>query len=174
MGYKRFYFEKEEVKTTKVTGYIELETDYSQIYNNIFSYTILIEDKWAIKYLLWILPKANEYGYVPHSKKIIEEFIDILKKVNLKSIPSIKSVQDAIGDLVKQNILLKHGYGSYQLNPSILWNSETQKRLENIKYLKLEEGINLDPKIQISTIEESPVKFLTNTDLRKKKTCKKI
>lgn len=160
MGHKRFYFEKEEVKTTKIKGYIDIETDYSQVYNNIFNYAILIEDKWAIKYLLWIFPKANEYGYIPHSKKTMEEFVATLKKANLKSIPSIKSVQDAISDLVKQNILVKHGYGSYQLNPTILWNSETQKRFENIKYLTLEDGKNLDPTITISSVQEEPIKYL--------------
>ena len=131
-----------------------VELLYTNIHNSVFSYCIAIEDKWAMKYLLWIFPKANEYGYIPHSKHIIDMFIADLKTANLKSIPSTKSVQDAISELVKQKVFLKHSYGNYQLNPNILWNSDTQKRIDNIKYLTIDEEKDLEPKISTNSIKQ--------------------
>ena len=141
MATKRFFFEKEETRITKIKGYIDLEMDFTQLYHNIFEYAISLEDKWSCKYLFWILTKANDYGYFSQSKVTIQNFLDDLKEKQCKFIPSIKSIQDAMTELVKKNIVIKHSNSHYQLNSKIFWNGTLDSRLEDVKHLILEEKV---------------------------------
>lgn len=132
MGIKRLYIEKEQTITTKIKGFVEVEVDYTQIYHNIFNYVKDINDKWSLKYLLWIIPQANDSNMIPHGDTTINNFINELKGER----PSIKTIRDAISELVKNKILIKHGYGSYQLNPYVIWSDKTSLREEHFRELK--------------------------------------
>lgn len=141
MATKRFFFEKEETKITKIKGYIDLEMDFTQLYKNVYKYIIHLEDKWACKYLFWLITRTNDYGYIDHSKSSIQLFLDDIKTEDVKFVPSIKSVQDAMTELVKKGIVIKHSNSNYQLNSKIFWSGTLDSRLENVKHLILEEKI---------------------------------
>jgi hypothetical protein len=138
MGIKRFWWEKEEVTTStrKVKGYIEVENDYSQIYHNIFKYSCNIDDKWALRYLLWLLPQANKNGNIPHSDYILNAFIKELSNNGVKKTPSLGTLRNSFTLLVKHNILIKYSYNNYQLNPAIIWGEEIKDRIAMIEELK--------------------------------------
>lgn len=143
---KRIYFETEEVVTTKTKrkGWIEIELDYTQIYNNIASLILHINDKWAVRYLFWIIPQCNENNMIPHSTITIKQFQEWLGKNGFDVIPSIKTIRDAVTELVKNKIFIKYTNNSYQLNPLFIWSDETNKRIEHIKQLgAFEEGVYL-------------------------------
>lgn len=71
MATKRFYFEKEETVITKTKGYIDIEMDFTQLYHNVFNFLKDVDDKWAIMYVMWVIPKSNKYGYIRHSKEVM-------------------------------------------------------------------------------------------------------
>ncbi len=137
MGKKRFYIEKEETITTtkKLKGYVVMESDYSQIYHNIFRYACTLDDRWALKYLLWLLPHANKYGMISQSEGLMEEFINSLKEFGSKSIPAIGSIRNSVTKLVQSNILIKNGKNYYQLNPTIIWGEDIKERIKAVEYL---------------------------------------
>lgn len=134
MATKRFYFEREETVITKTKGYIDLEMDFTQLYHNVFNFLKDVDDKWSILYVMWVIPKANKYGYIRHSKEFMQEFIDSFNKNNV-TVPGIRTVQDSITKLVKHKVLIKHGYSDYQLNSEIFWNGTLKERKENIEHL---------------------------------------
>ncbi len=145
MSTKRYFFEKEETTVKKIKGYLEVENDYSQIYHNIFKYSCNIDDKWALRYLLWLLPQANKNGIIPHSDFILENFSKDLLANGVKKIPSVGTLRNSFTLLVKHKVLLKYGYNNYQLNPAIIWREDLKERVKmieqmdsnNIKYLPI-------------------------------------
>ena len=132
---KRLFFETEEVTTVKKKGWIDIELDYTQFYTNISKLILKIDDKWAIKYLFWIVPYCNEQNMIPHSEAMIQKFIKWLSENGIEKPPSIKSVRDAITQLVKTEIFVKHAQNSYQLNPLFLWSDSIDKRINHLKEL---------------------------------------
>lgn len=132
MAIKKFYFEKVRVTTTTVKGWAEIDMDYTQLYHKISELTVMLEDKWALKYLIWVLKFANKDNIIPHGANTMRDFQTYLTEHNVKRIPSEKSIRDAITELIRHGLILKHGYNNYQLNPELLWNSDTEDRIDHL------------------------------------------
>lgn len=147
MAVRKIYFQKEQTTRTRVKGYVEMEVDFTQIYHTVFKHIKGINDKWALKYIFWILDKANDDNMIPHGDETIIEFIG---EFNEEDKPSIKTIRDAITELVKNKVFIKYGYGQYQLNPVIIWGESAKLRSEHI--IKLKE----------SGFEDDDIKMLNN------------
>ena len=148
---KRVYFETEDTIIKRKKGWFEIELDYTQIYNNIAPLIVKLKDKWAIKYLFWIIPQSNEENMLPHSEMIMKNFQEWLRSQNIEDVPSVKSIKDAVTELIKNKIFIKHGNNCYQLNPLFIWSDSTNKRIEHIK------SLNEHTDVDIHLIEEPEI-----------------
>jgi hypothetical protein len=144
---KRIYFETEEIVTTKKKGWIEIDLDYTQVYHTMFEYTKNLKNKYCRLYIDWIISKADHNNMVPHNPDIIKQFVSEFKEP-----PSAGTVRNAISELVKNKIFIKHSNNSYQLNPAILWGDEVAKRIEHVKAMRAED-------IDYELLEEPMVEY---------------
>ena len=112
---------------TLLKGWVDIEMDYVQVYNNIFQHTVNLKSKYGLQYVLFIMGKCNERNMIPHNDSILQEFCD-----KFDSKPSIGTIRNAITELVKEKIFLKYSSNSYQLNPQIFWSDGKNERVENI------------------------------------------
>jgi len=133
MSIRKIYYQSERTVKTKIKGYVEMEIDFTQIYHTIFKHIRNVNDKWALKYIFWILDKANSDNMIPHGDKTMQDFID---EFPIDKQPSVKTIRDAITELVRNEIFIKYGYGQYQLNPVIIWGKKSTLRQEHIIKLK--------------------------------------
>lgn len=138
MPTRRVYFETQETVTTTRKGWFEIETDYTQVYHNIFKYTKNLKSKYGMHYLHWIMDKANDFNMVPHNEKVIEEFCR-----EFEDRPSKGTVRNAISELVKAGIFIKYSNSSYQLNPVIFWTQEIKERFGHIRDMRVFPGLVL-------------------------------
>lgn len=143
---KRIYFQTEKTVVTKTKGWIDIETDYTQIYHNIFLHTKNLKSKYCLHYLLWIMTRLGKENMIPHNEYVLQEFCN-----EFEDKPSIGTVRNAITELIKAKLILKFSNTSYAMNPVVFWGEDINKRIEHIKHL--ENTKDIDYKI-IETIEE--------------------
>lgn len=132
--------------------WVEIELDYTQFYHSIFNYCKNFRNKYCILYLLWIIPKASKENCIPHGTKVFNSFINELQEK-----PAIGTIKNAISELVKHKVIIKHSLGNYQLNPAILWGDDVNKRIEHLKMMKEDDVIYELNSTDVKVINSRPI-----------------
>lgn len=153
---KRIYFNTTETVTTTKKGWIEIELDFTQIYDTFTMMSKNITSATTFKLLFWLLAnKMNDENGVVCDSISFEEFNNYLKHdckdcgINYRTyLRSIKELSD-VGALTKVQ------KGHYYANPHLFWAGDKDDRL---KFLELEakdpDLQSLNPIIEGITIEE--------------------
>lgn len=132
---RRFYFETEETTVKKRRGWIEIEMDFTQIYDGISELSPYINSPTSWKLLFWLVThEMNKSNVVSTSKAIWEKFQKYLKsKCGEECSVGYRTFNSAIEELVKANVLTKTGRGQYYFNPHIFWKHDKKNRLDFIQ-----------------------------------------
>lgn len=159
---KRVFFEKREFKATQIKGYVDIETDYIQLYKNFAKACKRINSPMTFKLLHWLL--ANRMGSENglQMQSLLDAFNNHLNEDgDGEDFSIVKStLYRCLEELVTVGAITKVDRGHYYANPDMFWGEEISKRLEHIKTRELHKGedpISLDHKVHI--LEEKEITY---------------
>jgi len=144
---KRIWFEKEETKIVKTKGYVDIDRDYTQVYNCFSNISMKIQSASTFKVLFWLLAhKTSDSNGIDTSIQSHREFIQHLQRVNPELDMTYRTFSRSIRELFEAGALTKVGRGHYFANPYLFWKDEVEKRDELIR-LETKDGeyLSLNP-----------------------------
>jgi hypothetical protein len=128
---KRIYYETTETVVKQQKGWIEIDTDFTQIYNCFKEISKNIHSPTSWKLLFWLLSEeANKSNGFRTDTNVYNKFVLYLGK---EAKVSRTTFQNSIDELVKCQAITKVGKGFYYFSPYIFWKDDKEKRLEFIK-----------------------------------------
>lgn len=146
----RYYFKTEEKIVKQKQGYVEIEDNYTQIYDNVLALTLKLNSLLDIQILLYLSKNCNHKNVfnantMLHSR--IQKELD--KKFSEKTFySSLKALTDA-------KLIVKLTKGQYQINPLAVWRESQKDRAEIINaILEGKEHENYKILSESTTVEE--------------------
>jgi hypothetical protein len=128
---KRIYYDIEETRVTRKKGYIELDTDYTQIYNCFTAISPGIKSVTTFKLLFWLLAnKTGEMNGIDCSVNSYREFNEYLKQHCKEGACGIgyRTFTNCMVELKEAGALTRIGKGHYYANPNMFWKDDVDKR----------------------------------------------
>lgn len=147
---KRIYFETEETITKKSKGWIEVEADFTQVYDQFWKMAAHMKSLTTIKLLFWLLShEANKENGIGSGKIIFDKFNADLQKEKIDAI-GLRTFNSSYKELITLEILTKVGKGHYYFNPYLFWKDDKNARLDFIKdEAKERKFLSRNPLIQL-------------------------
>lgn len=138
---KRLYFETTETITRKRKGWVEVDTDFTQVYSCFSQISAHINSATSWKLLFWLLAsETGEKNGIVIERSVWERFGSYL--ADFDSSVSYRGFQKCIHELYKAGALTRYSRGRYYFNPHIFWKENINQREEFIK-AENTEGKNL-------------------------------
>lgn len=141
---KKVWFETEEktIKTTK--GYIDVETDYIQLYKNFVKVSSKISSVTTFKLLHWLLAERLDESNGVNSGRMYRDFNEYLE---FQCGPDCKiseaTFYRCLDELVIVGAIKKVEKGHYLANINLFWGSDTNKRIESLKEFAKDNNPNI-------------------------------
>jgi hypothetical protein len=129
---KRIFYETTETITRKKKKWVEIDTDFTQIYSCINEISSEINSPTSWKLLFWLL--ANETrtkNVVTIEQTVWEKFNEFLE--SKRQSVSYAGFKKCIQELHKAGALSRFAKGKYYFNPYIFWREDQAERVEFIK-----------------------------------------
>lgn len=134
MGIKRIFYEKHETKTTTIKGYIDVETEYIQIYKNFAKIVHKINSPTSFKLLHWLLAERLMDDNGLNATKIFADFNEFITSNCGETCRINESTfYRSMGELIDAGAISKIAKGHYLANPNLFWNDTTEQRFEHLK-----------------------------------------
>lgn len=131
---KRIYYEKEETHTSKIKGYIDVETDYIQLYKNFVKVSGKITSITTFKLLHWLLAERMSDNNGLQSGRLLEDFNQYLVESCGEDCAVHKATfHRCLEELIKIGAVNKIGRAHYFANPNLFWSDDVQARLDHLK-----------------------------------------
>ena len=131
---KRIYFDEETTVIKKRKGWIEIEMDFTQIYDCINDISPFINSPTSFKLMFYLLSnEAGKNNGIISSKDVYERF----NKHQMSKVPEWKMTYrtflNCMDELKNSKALTKVGRGHYYFNPHIAWKEDKNERLKFIQ-----------------------------------------
>lgn len=129
---KRIYFETEETVTKKSKGWIEVEEDFTQVYNQFWRMAVHMRSIITVKLMFWLLShEANKLNGIGSGKIIFDRFNKDMESENVDPI-ALRTFHSSFEELIKLEVLTKVGKGHYYFNPYVFWKDGKKERIDFI------------------------------------------
>lgn len=151
---KRIYFETTETITKNSKGWIEVDTDFTQVYDCFSRVCVHLKSITTMKLLFWLLShEANKSNGISSGRIVFERFSKFLEEEKEDTVTE-RTFQNCFEELTKNQILTRIGKGHYYFSPYVFWRDDKTNRIDFItneakekKYishnpLKIEQKIN--------------------------------
>lgn len=157
---KRVFFQTEEVVRKTKIGYMDVSTDFVQMYHTAWKFIIQLSGLCSRDFILWVISKTNEHNQFNYCTTLYKEFISDMKKAGAPGSYAENTVHVALKELVEKGILTRVSRGVYMVNPGIFWSGPIAERAKIIKAVM--ETVELSHSTKGNTIEidESPAKVI--------------
>lgn len=119
----RYYYNTEETVTTKKKGYIEIEDNYTQVYDNVLDLTKKLSSLLDMQIFLYLAKNSNKHNVFNTSKTLQTDI-----KKDLEKEFNEATFYKCIERLVNAKLLIKLTKGQYQLNPLTVWRESQVDR----------------------------------------------
>ncbi len=130
---KRIYFETEETITKKSKGWIEVEEDFTQVYNQFWRLAARTKSIITVKLLFWLLShEANKMNGMSSGKLVFEKFNKGLAEEGIDAI-AVRTFHASFDELIKLGALTRVGKGQYYFNPYVFWKDGKKDREDFLK-----------------------------------------
>lgn len=125
----RIYFETEETVTKKSKGWIEVENDFTQVYNQFWRIAASLKSLTTIKLLFWLLShEANKENGIRSGKIVFDKFNADLESEGIDKV-GLRTFNSSFDELLKLETLTRVGKGHYYFNPHVFWKDGKKERL---------------------------------------------
>jgi hypothetical protein len=154
---KRIYFETTETTVKNKKGFIEIDTDFTQVYDCFNKVCVHMKSITAVKLLFWLLAhEANKSNGIRSGNEIYLKFIKYLQDEGAEIVTE-RTFQNCFDELCNIKALTKISRGQYYFNPHIFWRDEKGERVNFITdEAKEKRHISYNPIPQISKNKETP------------------
>lgn len=131
---KRLYFEDETTIVKKRKGWVEIEMDFTQIYDCINDIAPFINSPTSFKLMFYLLSnEAGKYNGIISSKEVYERFNQHQQsKIPLWTM-TYRTFLNCMDELKESKALTKVGRGHYYFNPHIVWKADKNERIKFIQ-----------------------------------------
>lgn len=159
MNFKKIGIKREEVLLKRTTDYIELDFDFTQVYDCMYSLSFSLRSPTSFQLLFYILKTASKDNIIGINKQLYKSFIkEMLSHTNNQV--SEQTFYSCIKELTDAKIITKLSRGQYFLNPYVLWRDDKDKRVEFVSSEELSRnGLTYNPVEKISTVKEDEVVY---------------
>lgn len=125
---KKVYFNTTETVVRKRKGWVEVDTDFTQVYD-CFSHVVMkIKSLTTIRLLFWLLSKEMGRGNAIHSGRIVyDRFVGDLEQQRGERV-TLRGYTKCFKELVGLGLLTKTGRGYYYFNPRVFWRDGKESR----------------------------------------------
>jgi len=129
---KRVYFETTETITKHSKGYIEIDTDFTQVYDCFSKVSLRFKSVTSMKLMFWLLShEANQANGINSGAAVHERFCKFLKEEGYEEVP-MRTFKAAFEELYKTEVLTRVGRGQYYFNPHVFWRNDKNERINFI------------------------------------------
>jgi hypothetical protein len=129
MAKKRYYYSTEEKVTTTRKGYIEMEMDFTQVYDCFEEVADKIGSVTSMRLLLYLLKNMGDSNDIRIDTPLLRKYNDHRKSRNQEDIP-LSTFHYCVKELTKAGALTRYAKGCYYLNPHFFWKDTPEKRRE--------------------------------------------
>lgn len=135
MTTKRHWFQTEETKTVTTVrkGWVEIDEDFTQVYDSFLALSKDLQYKVSWQLLFWLFKQMNDNNGIQIGKHTFETFNKYLLIDCPDCVISRPTFDRAVNDLINVKVLTKVGKGFYYLNPHLFWKGSKKNRIEFIK-----------------------------------------
>lgn len=129
---KRFFFEDTRTVITNRKGWVEVEMDFTQVYDCFSEICTQLKSVTAVKLLFWLLShEANKSNGIRSGRAVYENFQKHLIDKQQQGVTE-RTFQNCFEELTSVKALTRVGKGMYYFNPYIFWRDDKNKRIEFI------------------------------------------
>lgn len=129
---KRIYFETTETVTKNSKGWVEIDTDFTQVYDCFSKLSVKLRSIVSVKLLFWLLShEANKSNGISSGTAIFDKFSKYLTDEGVDGI-ALRTFKSAFEELTTVGALTRVGRGRYYLNPYVFWRDDKKERINFI------------------------------------------
>ena len=129
---KRIYFETTETIVKNQKGWIEIDTDFTQVYDCFSEICTQLKSVTAVKLLFWLLShEANKSNGIRSGKAVYDNFQKHLLEKGQQGVTE-RTFQNCFEELTTIKALTRVGKGMYYFNPYVFWRDD---KMERIKFI---------------------------------------
>lgn len=154
MNFKKISVKTEERVIKQTTKTVEIDFDFTQIYDCMYSLSFNIKSPISFQILFYLLKTMTSDNMINVSNDLYNRFIEEKLKHNSPEI-SRQSFYKCIKELKEAKIISQINRGQYFVNPYILWKDDKDKRVEYIKADRLGQPLAYNPKENLNYLQES-------------------
>lgn len=126
---KRIYFETTETTVKNKKGWIEIDTDYTQVYDCFSKISVKLKSITSVKLLFWLLShEANKSNGISSGKIVYDRFVKYLQEEGAEPVTN-RTFVNCFEELTAIRALTRIGKGHYYLNPYMFWRDEIKERI---------------------------------------------
>jgi len=147
---RRVYFNTEQTTTVVRKGYIEIDEDFTQVYESFSYIAIKIHSGNSWKLLFWMLSNSSQENGIQVSNRSFEKFNKFIQDSGA-DVVSKPTYYRCIKELVESGAITQVGKGHYYMNPYAFWKEDKSKRINFITdELKDGSSLSFNPSRRIS------------------------
>ena len=129
---KKIYFETTETTIKNRKGCIEIDADFTQVYDCFSEICVLFKSHITSKLLFWLLShEANKSNGIRSGKPIYESFLKFMTDRKQTEITE-RTFQRCFEELTEVGVLTRVGRGLYYFSPYMFWRDEKSERIKFI------------------------------------------
>lgn len=129
---KRIYFETTETVTKNSKGWVEIDTDFTQVYDCFSKLSVKLRSIVSVKLLFWLLShEANKSNGITSGQHVYDKFVKYLVDEGGESV-ALRTFKASIEELTTIGALTRVGRGHYYLNPYVFWKADKKERINFI------------------------------------------
>lgn len=149
---KRIYYEDTQTTVTQKKGWIEVDTDFTQVYDCFSKISVKLKSITSVKLLFWLLShEANKSNGINSGKSVYERFIKYLEAEGVEAVTE-RTFQNCFEELRSIEVITKVGRGQFYFNPYLFWRDDKSERVNFI----------VDEAKEKKHLSHNPIKQLTN------------
>ena len=129
---KKLWYESTETTVKNKKGFIEIDTDFTQVYDCFSKLSVKVKSVVTLKLLFWLLShEANKSNGVSSGSAIFDKFKKYLINEGVEPV-ALRTFKAAFEELTKIGALTRVGRGHYYLNPYVFWRDDKTERMNFI------------------------------------------
>lgn len=132
MSSKRVYFDTEEIVLRKKKGWIEVDTDFIQVYKMASKATASFKLINSYRLLFYLIQKYEGSGIFEVGVQFLDGFNEYLSSGCSNAIKK-SQLHNCMIELMEAKLAIKVRKGQYHLNPYLFWSESAADRIDMIK-----------------------------------------
>ena len=125
---KRLHFNLTETTIKNKQGWVEIDTDFTQVYDCFSKISVKLRSISSVKLLFWLLShECNKSNGISSGRPVFEKFNKYLEENEMPPI-SERTFKACFDELTKTQTITRVGRGQYYFNPYVFWRDDRSER----------------------------------------------